>query len=623
MARNNTIEYMYKALNQMSPVIEKIIKDQKRLDAAVKNSSKIIQANSKVIAAGGLTYDKIRGKIHKTANAQMRYNKNMVQSKKGFFDLRAEVHKTINAQNKLSESFAATKASSDRAVDRIINNTRRVSRSQQSVNKEVKKTDSLFKRLGRGAATGALNTLKSKLLQFGALAGGGFGLFKFFSVGTQFQDAMLELSAITGATGKDFDFLKDKALVLGREFKTSQEQVVEGMTLLASAKPELLRNLPALAATTKQILILKSAAGIDMATSVDTVARSLNLFGKDASKTAEFINILAAGSKLGTSTIQNTGQAVLLAGGLAKSAGIDFLQLNAVIQAAAKGGFVGGQAGTAIGQIIGRMQRIGKINFQKLGLVGSFELVKKAMDRIVDPVERAIFLSKLFGEEHSKVAIPLLDNIELMGKFEKTLGGTNIAQEQADKRLSSVSAKWRGLVVIIQEKIIAAFERFEPSIKRVIESLGEWVDKLTPADIKEYSTNVLQFAEDLKTVADAVLTIGKTAAWAFGFFGEGLAVGKAVTTGGGIDFSLDRLKSDLNEFFGTSFDVGLSRVGLETATPVVPAPFSIKQPGATTAGGERNKVDVNIKIDPVGSLIKSVETTSSGPSLAAVGVNAP
>ncbi len=335
-------------------------------------------------------------------------------------------------------------------------------------------------------------TMGSGFRRMAAAAIGFFGAREFIRAGSEFQSSLADLSAITGATGKDFDLLKSKTLSLAKISKTAQAAVAEGIKLVASAKPELLENLPLLIKTTEQILLLKNASGLDLATSAKVGAESLNIFGKGAEFASKFVNILAAGSKFGSSEIADTGQAVLLAGGGARNAGLSFLQLNAAIQTVALSGFKGSQAGTALNAILGRLQRKG-IDFQKLGLEGAFMVVKKAMDAQTDSTKRAQFAADLFGEEHAKVGFALLNNVGMLSKFEKSLAGTKVAEEQAAIRLATFSATARGLGIAVRDKLIRVFLKLAPTFEKITQDATDFIDSITPKQIEIFSNGLRKF----------------------------------------------------------------------------------------------------------------------------------
>ena len=400
--------------------------------------------------------------------------------------------------------------------DRFSRSAGRISRQMQGIDRNADRAAQTINRRLSGSFNNLANVAKNAL--GGVIAA--FSVREFITRGAAFQDSLADLSAITGATGKDLSNLSDETLRLAKASITSQTGVAEAIKLVASAKPELLDNLSALTATTEQVLLLKNA-GVELSVAALVTAEGLNVFGEGAEFAARNVNILAAGSKLGSSAIADTAEAVKIAGPGAKAAGLSFLQLNAAIQTVAKGGIKASQAGTALNAIFGRLRRLG-IDFQKIGLQGSFELVKKALDGVEDSTARAQLEAKIFGEEHAKVGLAMLNNVGFLGKFEKSLAGTNVAQEQADIRLKTFSSRMRLFGIILNEKIINTFERLEPVISKQVEDLGKWFDTIDADKIDA-------FAESLVTLANAVEIIGK----GFGFVGKafnfiGTGIGEAI-----------------------------------------------------------------------------------------------
>jgi hypothetical protein len=87
-----------------------------------------------------------------------------------------------------------------------------------------------------------------------------------------FTKSISELSAITGATGKDLKFYEEQAALIGKTTTLSASQAADAFKLIASAKPDLLANKEALAAVTKEAVKLAEAAGIGLADAASTVA---------------------------------------------------------------------------------------------------------------------------------------------------------------------------------------------------------------------------------------------------------------------------------------------------------------------------------------------------------------
>lgn len=277
--------------------------------------------------------------------------------------------------------------------------------------------------------------------------------------GMSFEDRLADLSAITGAAGKDLDFLKNKSFELSRAAVVSQSEVLEAFKLVASAKPELLKNGEALASVTQDVLLLSNASGVDLATAAKVTAESLNQFGADASQANRYVNVLAAGSKYGSSEVAETGVAVLKAGAAAKSVGIEFEQLNAAIQVLAKSGFKAELAGTGLKTALLKLEASGidAIRPSVVGLEKALSNLKKAGLDIPE-------LQKLFGLEAYNVGYILMDNVELLNSMEKQITNTSVAQEQAAIRMNTFSKKWQALKLAVSDKLIQIFLQLAPAL---------------------------------------------------------------------------------------------------------------------------------------------------------------
>jgi TP901 family phage tail tape measure protein len=493
---------------------------------------------------------------------------------------------------------------------------KRLGDSFKRLRARVKKTNREFK-LASPAAKGLISNLKGLAVAAAAF----LGLKALITRGAEFETALADLSAITGATGKDLDKLKAKTLSMARASVTSQKDVAEGIKLVASAKPDLLKNIDALAETTKQVLLLKNAAGIELADAANITAQGLNIFGKGADQAARFVNVLAAGAKLGSSEIAETGEAMLIAGPAARAAGLSFEQLNAAIQTVAKGGIKASRSGTALNAIFGRLQRAG-IDFQELGLQGSFEVIKKKMDSLKSSTERAQFAAKIFGEEHSKVGFALMDNVSFLGQYEKSLAGTNIAQEQANIKLGTFSKGATKAGIILDEKLIGVFDKARFGINSVSTALFDFVEGLDAADIETFGIILSSFGV-IATAAAKIITVAFKGIMlvlkpVFAVLkGIGTAIGQIVAGIATMDFSKFNLKG--------AFDIGGKFLGIfggdkpevpTTQIAVTPTPV-----GTPVGTNSKSTTDINVNMNAPKGVVQSVQSRTRGTRVGNVGVN--
>jgi TP901 family phage tail tape measure protein len=245
------------------------------------------------------------------------------------------------------------------------------------------------------------------------------------AVTRQFEKSISELSAITGATGADLKFLSDAAREFGETTTLSATEAATALKLMASAKPDLLENIAALKATTKESIALAEAAGIDLPSATQSLGNALNQFSADASEAGRFINVLAAGAKFGSSEISNTAMALKEAGTSADAAKVSFEQTNAAIQVLASRGIVGAQAGTALRNVFLKLDTSLDKNIRP-SVVG----LDQALDNLAAKNLDTTQLVKLFGLENINAGRAILEQRDALTELTSKLTGTNTAYEQ-------------------------------------------------------------------------------------------------------------------------------------------------------------------------------------------------
>ena len=146
-------------------------------------------------------------------------------------------------------------------------------------------------------------------------------------VGSDFESQMSRVKAISGATGEEFEKLKEQAIQLGADTAFSSKQAAEGMENLAAAgfaTNEIVDAMPGL-------LSLAAAAGEDLATSSDIAASTLRGFGLEAKDMAHVADVLAANANRTNSSVAQTGEAMKYVAPLARAAGLRLEETAAAI----------------------------------------------------------------------------------------------------------------------------------------------------------------------------------------------------------------------------------------------------------------------------------------------------
>ena len=336
--------------------------------------------------------------------------------------------------------------------------------------KGVKETDAALESLGK--KTSLVSTATKALGAAFAALGAGSALTKIANDTRAFSSSISELSAITGAAGRDLEFLKQQSLEIGRTTTLSASQAAEAFKLIASAKPDLLESGEALASVTKEAVKLAEAARIDLASAANTVGTSLNQFGAGAEEAAKFVNVLAAGSKLGASSISDTALALKNSGAAAAAAGVGFEEANAAIQVLAAGGLKASEAGTGLRNIILKLE---SDTDQKLrpSVVG----LGTALENLAAQNLTVTEITKKFGVEGVITASTLLKNADATSKLTTALTGTNIATEQAATNFDNLDGDLLALNSSLEGLAIALGSNAEPNMRKLVQALTDFSQK--------------------------------------------------------------------------------------------------------------------------------------------------
>jgi len=208
----------------------------------------------------------------------------------------------------------------------------------------------------RGAFSKLGNSIKSSLLPIfaigGLIRGVGNAIKEAAKIIKEFDSAIAELSAITGAVGEDLEFFKDQAIALGPEFGKSATDIVNAFKLVGSARPELLKNKEALAEVTESALLLSQASGLQLETSVDSLTSTLNQFNVPASEAADAVNTLAAGSKAGAAPVDQISQSLVAFGAVANQNNVTLEESVGLIEVLADKSITGAEAGTKLRNVL-------------------------------------------------------------------------------------------------------------------------------------------------------------------------------------------------------------------------------------------------------------------------------
>lgn len=306
----------------------------------------------------------------------------------------------------------------------------------------------------------------------------------------QFDQALADLSAITGATGKDLEYLKNQAIDLGKGTKGGAVAVVEAYKLIASAKPELLENVAALNQVTEAVLTLAQASGMEMPDAATALTDAMNQFGADASQATIFVDALANGAKYGAAEIPQITEALLKFGAVARTSNVSIQESTALVELLAENGLKGADAGTALRNVLLKISapdalpKRAQEEFARLGI--TLETLKDKSIPIQQKLELLkpllkdnASIVKIFGLENATAALNVLGHTERLKELTSKMNENGTALEQANTRMDTLTGSidllesaWGSFILSLSEKGNSGGEFLKFWVNDAIETIG-------------------------------------------------------------------------------------------------------------------------------------------------------
>ncbi len=166
-----------------------------------------------------------------------------------------------------------------------------------------------------------------------------------------FEAGMNRVRAVSGATGDDFEALREQAKMLGRTTQFSATQAADAMGFLAMAGFDVDEILGAMPNT----LNLAAAAQIDLGTAADITSNIMSGYGVQVEDLAAANDALVKTFTSTNTTLEMLGESFVYAGPVASAAGIQFEEAAAAIGLMGNAGIQGSMAGTSLRGAITRL----------------------------------------------------------------------------------------------------------------------------------------------------------------------------------------------------------------------------------------------------------------------------
>lgn len=350
----------------------------------------------------------------------------------------------------------------------------------------------------------------------------------------QFQKGMNRVQALTQANEVQFKALNDQAKHLGSTTAFSASEAAAGMGFLAQAGfkvNDIIASMPG-------VLALASAGQLDLATTADIASNIMTGMGISASEFGPVADLLAKASATANTDIRQLGGAFAAVGPIGKASGQSLASLAASIQSMSDAGIQGEAAGTALRNILLRLQNpVGdaKKRLNEMGIAvsdseGNMLPLSSIIGQIATKtktmggVQRSATLAQIAGTK-AAAGFNVLLNTGKSALDEMTISlqdNQNFAQNMADTQMQGLPGAFKLLESAMEGAKIAIGETFASALSDAIRYLADFVSYAG----NEGPAALMSFIENNKETALAVAELSAKLLGATAVFG-GILIGIA------------------------------------------------------------------------------------------------
>lgn len=339
-------------------------------------------------------------------------------------------------------------------------------------------------------------------------------------VAADFDSGMSQVAAVSGATGKELDALREKAREMGAKTKFSASEAAEAMNYMAMAGWKTGDMLDGI----EGIMNLAAASGEDLATTSDIVTDALTALGLSAKDSGHFADILAAASSNANTNVSMMGETFKYCAPVAGALGFTAEDTAEAIGLMANAGIKSSQAGTAMrtmltsltGEVTFVGDAFGELTIQTTNTDGSMRSLGEILAdcRVafsqMSESEQAANAEALVGKNAMSGFLAVMNaapaDIEKLNNAITNCDGT--AEKMAETMQDNLAGQLTILKSQLEELAISIGEILMPSIRQIvgwIQGLVDWLNGLDEGTKKIIVTIALVAA----AVAPVLIVIGK------------------------------------------------------------------------------------------------------------------
>lgn len=306
-------------------------------------------------------------------------------------------------------------------------------------------------------------------------------------LGQNFTSTMSEVSAISGATGEDFEKLEACAREYGATTIFSASNAAEALKYMSLAGWDADQSTSALGG----VLNLAAASGMELGAASDMVTDYLSAFAMEAGDAAYFADLLSYAQSHSNTTAEALGEAYKNCAANLNAAGQDVETVTSLLEGMANQGYKGSEAGTAMAAIMRDITngmkdgaiKIGETSVAVMDAQGNFRDLTDILTEVeaatngMGDAERAVALSSTFTADSTKgLNLILNEGMDNIAGYEEELrGASGSAEEMANIMNDNLSGDVAAMNSAFEELGLKIYDALESKLRAGVQFITNGV----------------------------------------------------------------------------------------------------------------------------------------------------
>lgn len=306
-------------------------------------------------------------------------------------------------------------------------------------------------------------------------------------LGQNFTSTMSEVSAISGATGEDFEKLEACAREYGATTVFSASNAAEALKYMSLAGWDADQSTSALGG----VLNLAAASGMELGAASDMVTDYLSAFAMEAGDAAYFADLLSYAQSHSNTTAEALGEAYKNCAANLNAAGQDVETVTSLLEGMANQGYKGSEAGTAMAAITRDITngmkdgaiKIGETSVAVMDAQGNFRDLTDILTEVeaatngMGDAERAVALSSTFTADSTKgLNLILNEGMDNIAGYEEELrGASGSAEEMANIMNDNLSGDVAAMNSAFEELGLKIYDALESKLRAGVQFITNGV----------------------------------------------------------------------------------------------------------------------------------------------------